>query len=446
MFPYSDFPRPVGSFLERVPIPAHEPGEGSQVCVMFNVDWLPYVLGSLQQLLLQSTWDTNDKTALFGVQGSAFDLIALIGNGINGDTCVAFRVSGCLLQISYDGGVTWSTLVDLSSCTIPGPPGPTGAPGTPGAPGAPTPVDGPTAPPSPMECFEQDVDLGGGSSFILPFQIKGGDEIDFTALTGGWTDGSLSDFPGNFGLNVWYCWCGELYGLGACTTTGGYPLAAYSTDPFTGGKHAELIGSHLNSDGTGIVFFSVAENESYTVPPGTPPGFLTLQMNNSPLSAGSGSISFHIKVCTGVVEGCPEDSAWSHEFDFTVSEGGWADAGNGTTWSTAGWLGGTVVATPCDVYISRAFTSANVNRVTVYMTQSAVGDPNADNQIYWKNGATVEFHGVQSPVNGTGVSYVFDSDQTVDSLLVDFNGGNAATSVCTKIVVCGKGPEPDWSA
>ena len=118
MFPYSFVAVPTSSFNKPVPIPTTEPNEGSQVTVQFSAAWLPYVLGALQQLLLQTTWDSQDKDTIISAQSSATDLIALIGNSINMPAVINLRVSPtnpCELQITYNG-VSWIDAADISAC------------------------------------------------------------------------------------------------------------------------------------------------------------------------------------------------------------------------------------------------------------------------------------------------------------------------------------------
>lgn len=77
MFPDSDFAAPTSSFNHPVPPPLVEPDSSPSVTVTFACAWLPYVRGALQQLLLQTTWDTADETVLNMTQGQAFNLICL---------------------------------------------------------------------------------------------------------------------------------------------------------------------------------------------------------------------------------------------------------------------------------------------------------------------------------------------------------------------------------
>lgn len=74
MYPDSPYATAVGSFRTPVaPPPDDAPGDPTQT-VQIPCKWLPYVRGALKQLLLQSTWVTDDLNT---VQGRVFDLIDL---------------------------------------------------------------------------------------------------------------------------------------------------------------------------------------------------------------------------------------------------------------------------------------------------------------------------------------------------------------------------------
>jgi hypothetical protein len=65
-----------GSFLRPVAQPITNPSDTPTVSVAINCDWLPYVRGALQQLLLQATW-IEGFPGLDITQGRVFDLIDL---------------------------------------------------------------------------------------------------------------------------------------------------------------------------------------------------------------------------------------------------------------------------------------------------------------------------------------------------------------------------------
>lgn len=79
MYPLSQFPTPYGSYRTPVDIPSPGPFDDPVYQVCINRDWLPFVAGSLKQLLLQSTWNFMSEADLQDVQGRVFDLISAFG-------------------------------------------------------------------------------------------------------------------------------------------------------------------------------------------------------------------------------------------------------------------------------------------------------------------------------------------------------------------------------
>lgn len=77
MFPDSNFAEPVSSFSRPVPVPLADPTISPLISVSLSCAWLPYVRGALQQLLLQTTWDTDDPAVLALTQARANMLIDL---------------------------------------------------------------------------------------------------------------------------------------------------------------------------------------------------------------------------------------------------------------------------------------------------------------------------------------------------------------------------------
>jgi len=108
----SPYAVPVSSFAEPVIPPTSEPDGGDQAVVCFSIAWLPYVLGALHQLLLQTTWQgTADEIQL--AQNRANNLISIFGQ--NALVCPNIMVIRNLrydadcdcLQQTFDGGSTW---------------------------------------------------------------------------------------------------------------------------------------------------------------------------------------------------------------------------------------------------------------------------------------------------------------------------------------------------
>lgn len=153
------YAHPVSSYRAPVAIPAElDTGAPPRVCVQFNAEWLPYIVGSLMQLVQRTTWDAADESTLFAVQSAATRLIETFGLA---EECgvLTFRFTDtCVLQFSTDGGATWADVSGWSTgapgcftgatgATGPaGADGPTGATGPAGADG----VDGPTGATGPV--------------------------------------------------------------------------------------------------------------------------------------------------------------------------------------------------------------------------------------------------------------------------------------------------------
>src|SRR5579884_2087348 len=129
MFPDSPFAVPVSSYQHPVKPPGVDPDTTPLIYVGFNFSYLAYIIGSLKQLLLQTTWDVSDSSSLNLAQQRAFTLINLFANYVN--TAPVLGSAGadtedipmirqdpanpCLLQTSIDG-VNWCTFADISKC------------------------------------------------------------------------------------------------------------------------------------------------------------------------------------------------------------------------------------------------------------------------------------------------------------------------------------------
>lgn len=102
----------VGSFQVPVVPPDNDPDDGSQVTVCFSETWLPFVVGALQQLTLQATWQ-GDADAILLTQNRAQLLIAMFGSGDGGceqAVCIKGLIydSDCdCIKQTLDGGETY---------------------------------------------------------------------------------------------------------------------------------------------------------------------------------------------------------------------------------------------------------------------------------------------------------------------------------------------------
>lgn len=114
MYPHSPFAHPISSFNKPVPILDENPDTGNLVSVCLNEHWIPLVLGALQQLLLQSTWDTSDPAVLAIQQGRVFDLMELFGMSTS---CCDIRIVDGVFEVTSDGGATWTPVAASSPGT-----------------------------------------------------------------------------------------------------------------------------------------------------------------------------------------------------------------------------------------------------------------------------------------------------------------------------------------
>lgn len=131
--PLTDW-QPTPSFRDTAVPPAAGPTSGTLVqlpCI--NQDWLPLVLGAVDQLRNPATWlDTLSDAARDAVLGQVDYLRSLISEALN-VPCCSYQLrftSSCVLQFSTDSGVTWTDVsgwdANFAACvsgvTIPGVP------------------------------------------------------------------------------------------------------------------------------------------------------------------------------------------------------------------------------------------------------------------------------------------------------------------------------------
>lgn len=137
MTAWNEFAVPHSSFERPVPLISIDPDDSPDYTVCFRSEWLPYILGALQQLLLQTTWKSDDKAEIQHQQERARLLIAIFIEGCaeSGAMLRADPENACILQQSIDGGETWTTLLDTSTCGAQGAQGVQGEQGIPGAAG-----------------------------------------------------------------------------------------------------------------------------------------------------------------------------------------------------------------------------------------------------------------------------------------------------------------------
>jgi len=113
---------PVSSFKCGVADPGTDPTDGPLVCVHFNKEWLPLVLGSLLQLCEPVSWAITDPGTLADVLGRATELLNLFGQAglcpVQEDGVLALTIPAGDASVSGDivFSLTYATppLVDCS--------------------------------------------------------------------------------------------------------------------------------------------------------------------------------------------------------------------------------------------------------------------------------------------------------------------------------------------
>lgn len=106
---------PFAPFGEPVPLPVPGPFDAPLVCLQVNETWMIYILGCVQALLADSTWDSDDENAVATVKQNARNLIGAMQNLEACPMPVQFRVNPTdphFWDYSTDGGTTWTRQPD----------------------------------------------------------------------------------------------------------------------------------------------------------------------------------------------------------------------------------------------------------------------------------------------------------------------------------------------
>jgi len=286
MYPDSPYAHPIGSFQRPQPIPTTDPDKGTQIKVCFSDVYLPYVLGALEQLLLQTTWDFETTAQLDLIQQRIFSLMYLfetaspcvkteqISGGAEGDENMIRQNpdNPCILETSIDG-TNWCKFADFSKCRpASNQPGTTHEIAEPGGGQA---------------CFP--ATLFANANVLLPAVVNTGDVLELTHADGAGSDGTAAFF----------CPSGDVYFAGNCIASS---AGLSGSDPASGVFHMGLI-FVIN----GSVFLDATAGP-VTVPSGVSNGTVTLQVNDGTLSDNFGS--YQVEVCL-TNNGATQ---WSHSF------------------------------------------------------------------------------------------------------------------------------------
>lgn len=100
------------SYRESLPDPGTDLVGATMVCAQFPASAIPYITGSLLQLLQPPTWAITDPSRMSEVLGQVTDLIVALGTA---GPCMFRLTASCLLQYSLDGGTTWTDVTDWAT-------------------------------------------------------------------------------------------------------------------------------------------------------------------------------------------------------------------------------------------------------------------------------------------------------------------------------------------
>lgn len=115
--PWTEFPRPISSFQQPIPLVTTEPDDNAtRVVVCFSSDYLPVILGSLTQLFNQATWIATEPELIEMRQRiTALQELFFQGCGDLIDVRQSLDTP-CVLEKTNDGGITWTAFADLQEC------------------------------------------------------------------------------------------------------------------------------------------------------------------------------------------------------------------------------------------------------------------------------------------------------------------------------------------
>jgi hypothetical protein len=432
-----------GSFQQPVPIPTAAPGQPSLIQVCFNRDWLPYVLGCLFQLTLNTTWIAADQSELNSALQAANDLILIFqkalaqcntgglgSSGAGGDDFMLRQNpdNPCLLETSVDG-VTWCVWADISKCT--------GQPQQP-AKGAGNPPSG--------GCMTSYATVEFGSRWMLPQNVSTGDVITVSNAVGTWASALDLFLPrcpdGNLFFEV-----GCVSGSGH--TEGGDPAPAINHDSLIAFDGTNYYDCGPASDNTPVVI---------TIPSGISNANLFF-FANTPDTSGFGAVNCDVQYCNNAVP------SWSHVLNLASSPGGFVDdpqysciSGDFGSWQAGqGWVQGYCLNSIThyeNVSIELVF-STTYDIDSVLWTYDATIDPanagtDVHDRITYRDGGGTQ-HVTTDITNGTGTNLAVGdtSPRTAKAIGVQIGVGSVDTPTTPtgtarvfRLTVSGHGPDP----
>jgi len=105
-----------GSFASGQLPTLTDPDGGSPVCIgPFAREWLPFVLGAMDQLRNPSSWIVASDVVMEDTLARVDRLREIFGQAGDCVTCPLIRLQDCVLQSSCDGGATWTDVSGWSA-------------------------------------------------------------------------------------------------------------------------------------------------------------------------------------------------------------------------------------------------------------------------------------------------------------------------------------------
>lgn len=98
-----------------LPPPSTSPLEGTLTAICINDDWLPLVIGAIKILTRPEVWDPSDPDAALLATKRAENLLASI-EATCGEVMQFRQNTVCELEMSLDGGETWTAIFNASLC------------------------------------------------------------------------------------------------------------------------------------------------------------------------------------------------------------------------------------------------------------------------------------------------------------------------------------------
>jgi len=292
MWPDSPFAIPVSSYQRPVPLVLVDPCDNPDVAIYVRSEWIPYIIGSLKQLMLQTTWATDDPDALNLVQSRASTLLDCVAGSTapivcpdnvtewsdEMAVCESLRFQNGKLQ-----GLCCGVWTDI-----------TGQP----AQGFQASAIGSGAPqPAPQGCVTYNAAFSAQSTWLLPYPVNTGDTIQVSNAKGASYNSTNTQ---------WQCPDGLLFFAGGCIGSAilnaGNPMPAIAS-----GRLIAKIGA---------TFYDVMAGSPFTVPAGVVNQNVTFQVNYQTLASSGGDLTFDVAVCNNAA------AAWTKVFDFTTSNFG----------------------------------------------------------------------------------------------------------------------------